>query len=199
MIVGILGGTGPAGKALAARLASVGLEVRVGSRQQSGAPRSRPSFSGAGRTASSLLAGRRTRAPATPTSSSWRRRGTARADGGRARRPPRGQGRRLDGERPRQGRARVAGSRPAPRLIAVAVQQACPGALVAGAFHHLPARELGDLEPSSMPTCSYAPTRDGDDGDHRTRRSASRVVAASTPARCRPPRRSRPSPRCSSG
>ena len=33
MNVGILGGTGPAGKALAARLASVGLDVRIGSRQ----------------------------------------------------------------------------------------------------------------------------------------------------------------------
>ena len=34
MIVGILGGTGPAGKALAARLASVGLDVEIGSRQR---------------------------------------------------------------------------------------------------------------------------------------------------------------------
>jgi 8-hydroxy-5-deazaflavin:NADPH oxidoreductase len=33
MQVGIVGGTGPAGKALAARLASVGVEVTVGSRQ----------------------------------------------------------------------------------------------------------------------------------------------------------------------
>src|SRR3954452_18981156 len=34
MDVGIIGGTGPAGRALAARLASVGLEVAIGSRSE---------------------------------------------------------------------------------------------------------------------------------------------------------------------
>jgi NADPH-dependent F420 reductase len=147
MIIGILGGTGPAGKAVAARLASVGLDVRIGSRQrQRGAE-----------VAEALLAkwpGRDLRLIgaanedacasdlvilATP----W--------DG--AAPTARSLARQLEGKvvismvnaLGKVGDELLA-LVPPSGSIAIAVQQAAPGALVAGAFHHLPARSLADLD-----------------------------------------------------
>lgn len=145
--MGILGGTGPAGKALAVRLASVGLEVLVGSRQAergseiAGELRRRwpdrqldltgvanedacgadvivvaTPWDGAAPTVAGLAA-RLERKPVVSMANALAKVGSEL----QALVPPRGS-------------------------IAVAVQQACPGALVAGAFHHLPARLLGNLD-----------------------------------------------------
>ncbi|HLI44691.1 MAG TPA: NADPH-dependent F420 reductase [Acidimicrobiales bacterium] len=147
MSIGILGGTGPAGRALALRLASVGMEVRLGSRDAE--------------RAAATVAGLRERWPgrdlslagvaneeacgcdlvvlatpwdgAAPTAAALRDRLAGRVvvsmanafskvgDELQALVPPRGS-------------------------VSVAVQQAAPEALVAGAFHHVPARGLGAID-----------------------------------------------------
>jgi NADPH-dependent F420 reductase len=147
MSIGILGGTGPAGRALALRLASVGMEVRLGSRDPE--------------RAAATVAGLRERWPgrdlrlagaaneeacgcdlvvlatpwdgAAPTAAALRDRLAGRivismanalskvGDELQALVPPRGS-------------------------VSVAVQQAAPEALVAGAFHHVPARGLAAID-----------------------------------------------------
>jgi hypothetical protein len=147
MDIGILGGTGPAGKALAARLASVGLSVHVGSRSsergEQTAAQIRDRWPGRDlqlRGASNEVA---CEADLVVVATPWD--GAASTVAGLV--------------------DRVAGKvvismanalamvgddleamMPARGSVCVAVQQAAPGALVAGAFHHLPARGLANLD-----------------------------------------------------
>ena len=147
MSIGILGGTGPAGKALAARLASVGMEVRIGSRQKERAEevaaslvekwpgRSLPLSGVANEQACEcdLVVVATPWDGASPTAAALSSRLAGRVvvsmanalekvgDELQALVPPRGS-------------------------ISVAVQQAAPAALVAGAFHHVPARGLANLD-----------------------------------------------------
>ena len=125
---------------------------------------------------------------------------------GRARRPTahaletqlERQGRHLDGQRPRPGRP-ASSSRSCRRAARSprTCRRRCRSCRVVAAFHHLPAKELGDLDhpiESDVLICS-------DDPDGHRRRSArsSRKIpgcARSTPASCRTRRRSRRSPPC---
>jgi len=145
--VGILGGTGPAGSALAARLASVGVEVAIGSRSAEravdtcGTIRQRwPDLELQLRGAENReAAGAELVVVATP----WDAAASTAASVAHA----------LEGKVVvsmanalvkvgEEFQALV----PARGSIAAAVQVAVPGALVAAAFHHLPARSLGDLD-----------------------------------------------------
>lgn len=147
MNVGILGGTGPAGKALAARLASVGISVAVGSRSaergEEIATELRQKWAALDlplRGASNELA---CEADLVVVATPWD--GAASTVGGLADR--------LGGKvvvSMANALAKVGDDLeaivPARGSVCVAVQQAAPAALVAGAFHHLPARGLADLE-----------------------------------------------------
>ncbi len=147
MIVGVLGGTGPAGKALAVRLASAGVEVRLGSREAERGHQIAGEIRGRWPERSLALRGMANEdaceADVVVVATPW------------------------DGAAPTvtalsdrlQHKVVVSMANalakvgtelqalvPARGSIAVAVQQACPSALVAGAFHHLPARELANLD-----------------------------------------------------
>jgi hypothetical protein len=149
MIVGILGGTGPAGKALAVRLASVGLDVRIGSRQHERAADIAAELQAKWPDRQLPLSGvvneSACAADVVVLATPW------------------------DGAAPLarslalqlQGKVVISmvnalgkvGDEllalvPPSGSISIAVQQAAPGALVAGAFHHLPARLLADLDRS---------------------------------------------------
>lgn len=158
MRIGILGGTGPAGKALAARLASAGFEVIVGSRSRD---RARDTVDG-------LLA-------------DWPDRGLQLSGGENAEAAsadvvviatpwdsaPQTAASLRDSLR---GKVVVSmanalirdGSEfqpllPARGSVAANVQAALPDCRVAAAFHHVPAKELGDLRhpvESDVPICS---------------------------------------------
>ena len=147
MDVGIVGGTGPAGRALAARLASVGMDVVIGSRSAGRAQeicdeiakkwpeRDLPLHPAANAEAA--------RADLVVIATPWDAAGaTAEALRGElAGRVVVSMGNALakvDGE--------LQAVVPPGGSVAVAVQVAAPDALVAAAFHHLPARSLGDLE-----------------------------------------------------
>jgi hypothetical protein len=149
MIVGILGGTGPAGRALAARLASIGLDVRIGSRQQeraegvAGELRSKwqardLALSGLGNEAAC-------EADLVVLSTPWD--GAASLARSLA---PQLAGRTVVSMV--NALAKVGDELqaliPPSGSMTLAVQQAAPGALVAGAFHHLPAGVLADLDRS---------------------------------------------------
>lgn len=149
MSIGILGGTGPAGKALATRLASLGIDVRIGSRQQERAteivaalgekwPGRSLSLTGVTNEEAceaDLVVVATPWDGAAPTISALADRLAGKVvismanalqkvgDELQALVPPRGS-------------------------ITVAVQQAAPDAFVAGAFHHVPARGLANLEES---------------------------------------------------
>ncbi|MGH9128994.1 MAG: NADPH-dependent F420 reductase [Acidimicrobiales bacterium] len=146
MHVGILGGTGPAGGALAARLASVGCDVTIGSRQPGRAaevavqiakawPERHLSVEGASNSVAARAALVVVATPwdaAAPTATSV--------------------GDELAGKvviSMANALARVGSELQAlipPRgSVAASVQFAAPASLVAGALHHVPARELGDL------------------------------------------------------
>lgn len=147
MDVGILGGTGPAGQALAARLASVGYEVVVGSRSEDKAAAAchdlRARWPGRslrvepatneGAAKSTLVVVSTQWAAAEPTVAS-----VAGALGGKI---VISMGNALE----RVGRELLPVTLPAGS-VAAAVQQAAPDALVAAAFHHVPARELAQLD-----------------------------------------------------
>lgn len=146
MRVGILGGTGPAGRALAARLASAGVDVVIGSRSPDRAEETcekirkrwpeQQLWLEPGGNAEAAQAGLVVvatpwdAAAATAASVGEELAGKVvvsmanalelEGDELRAVTPPRGS-------------------------VAVEVQEAVPEALVAAAFHHLPARTLGDL------------------------------------------------------
>lgn len=147
MNVGILGGTGPAGGALAVRLASVGVEVLVGSRSEqraqevAGELRSRwpdraLALGGAGNAAAAA-------ADVVVVATPW---DAAAATAGSV-------GASLAGKvvvSMANALAKI-GTELVPLLpprgsVAAGLQAEVPDALVAGAFHHVPARELADLD-----------------------------------------------------
>jgi NADPH-dependent F420 reductase len=146
MRVGILGATGPAGRAMAARLASVGVEVVVGSRSIERATDACQSlqkewsdldlslFPGTNEdaAASELVVVATPWDAAAPTAASVAEQ--------------------LDGKvviSMANALTKVGGELqplvPPRGSVAVEVQNAVPSALVAAAFHHLPARSLADL------------------------------------------------------
>jgi NADPH-dependent F420 reductase len=147
MIVGILGGTGPAGKALAARLSSVGMTVRIGSRQRergeqiaaelrerwSGHSLDLEGASNEDACEADLVVVATPWDGAAPTAASL----AARLEGKVVISMANALGKVGD-----ELQALV----PPRGSISVAVQQAAPGAFVAGAFHHVPARVLGRLD-----------------------------------------------------
>jgi hypothetical protein len=149
MIVGILGGTGPAGKALAARLASVGLDVRIGSRQAERAEEVagsiRAKWEGRDLQLSGLGNEAACQADLVVIATPWDGAGPL----------ARALSRHLEGTivvSMVNALAKVGDELqaliPPSGSITLAVQQAAPGARVAGAFHHLPARVLADLDSS---------------------------------------------------
>src|ERR1019366_949340 len=144
MIVGILGGTGPAGKALAARLSSVAMTGRTGSRQRERgeqiAAELRERWSGHSLDLEGAANEDACEADLVVVATPW------------------------DGAAPTaaslavllEGKVVISMANalgkvgnelqalvPPRGSISVAVQQAAPGAFVAGAFHHVPARVLG--------------------------------------------------------
>lgn len=147
MNVGILGGTGPAGKALAARLASIGLTVGIGSRQAGRASDTAAELSHKWEGRHLQLVGVvneiACEADLVILATPW--------DG--AAPLVKSLSTRLDGKvvismanaLGKVGEELLA-LLPPTGSISVAVQQAAPRALVAGAFHHLPARVVADLD-----------------------------------------------------
>ncbi len=145
--VGILGGTGPAGRALAARLAAAGAEVTIGSRHADRGteialeiiarwPEQQLAITGGDNTAAAA-------ADLVVVAAPWE--AAAATAGGLAEQ--------LSGKvviSMANALARVGEEFqalvPARGSIAVAVQAAVPNSAVAGAFHHLPARELGAID-----------------------------------------------------
>lgn len=146
MQVGIVGGTGPAGRALATRLASVGVDVVIGSRSvdraadvcgaiAKGWPDRRLLLepgdnAAAARAQVVVIATPWDAAPETTASLAADLAGTVVISMGNA--------------LVRKGDEFVAVT-PPTGSVAAGVAQAAPGALVAAAFHHVPARTLGDL------------------------------------------------------
>ncbi len=147
MYVGILGGTGPAGRALAARLASVGCEVVIGSRSAERAAATcdelrakwsdhdlamKPGTNAEAAQADLVVVATVWEASAaTAASVADALRGKVVVSMGNALA-------KIDGE-----------LRPVPLAtgsVAAAVQEAAPAALVATAFNHIPARDLGRLD-----------------------------------------------------
>jgi NADPH-dependent F420 reductase len=147
MHVGILGGTGPAGSGLGARLASVGIEVTIGSRSNE--------------RAADTVASIRARWPDRPlTLQAGDNRAAADADliviatpWDAAAATARSLADRLAGKvtiSMANALARVGGELeplvPPRGSVAAHVQSSVPAALVAAALHHIPARALGDLD-----------------------------------------------------
>lgn len=145
--IGILGGTGPAGSALAARLSAAGNDVIIGSRDAS--------------RANEVANGLRTRWPErNPALTGADNAGAADADIVIVATPwdaavptVRTVVERLEGKTVvsmANALTRIAGEFQAlipPRgSIAAAVAAAAPGARVAAAFHHIPAKDLADLD-----------------------------------------------------
>jgi len=144
--IGILGGTGPAGSALGARLASVGIDVIIGSRSKYRAMETvdklHEEWPGldlpieAGDNAAAAAAD--VVVIATPWDGAY---GTATSVAGEL-----------------NGKVVICMANALTRIgkefqplvpprgsVAASVQAAVPGCLVAAAFHHVPAKELGDL------------------------------------------------------
>ncbi len=175
MRIGILGGTGPAGKALAARLASVGFEVVVGSRSKYRAME----------TIDKLLeqwSGRRLTITAADNA------GAADADIVVIATPWDGATQTaVSVEDKLRGKVVVSMANALTRIgkefqplvpprgsVAASVQAAVPQCLVAAALHHVPAKELGDLnEPieSDVLICS----------DHTSALEATSEIVAKIP------------------
>ena len=162
MRIAVLGGTGPAGRALAVRLASVGYDVVVGSRSKERAIEIRDSIladwpghdlplegdDNAGAAAAEVIV------VATP----WDAASTVAASVADQ----------LDGKcviSMANALVRI-GTEFQPLVpprgsVAAAVQAAAPGALVAAAFHHVPAKELGAIDhpvDSDVLICSDHPS-----------------------------------------
>lgn len=149
--VGIVGGTGPAGRALAARLASLGVEVLVGSRSAERAegvcdeirarwPERALALRGGGNPEAAacplvVMATPWEAAPATAASLAPQLAAKVVVSMGNALA-------KVDGEF--QAVVPPGGS------VAVGVQEAVPDARVTAAFHHLPARMVGDLDQPVM-------------------------------------------------
>ncbi|MEY2453492.1 MAG: 8-hydroxy-5-deazaflavin:NADPH oxidoreductase [Acidimicrobiaceae bacterium] len=147
MRIGILGGTGPAGSALAARLASVGFDVVIGSR----------SAERAAATTDELLSkwsGRKLQIEAADNS------GAAAADLVVLATPWDGASETVKSvEHMLHGKVVISMANALTRIgrefqplvpprgsVAASVQAAVPECQVAAAFHHVPAKELGDLD-----------------------------------------------------
>ncbi len=147
MSIGILGGTGPAGTALAARLAASGLDVHVGSRERARAEEVaaalREKWPGRLPELRGVTNEEACEADLVVVATPWNGAAPTAA--------------RLAGAL--EGKVVVSMANalekvgdelqalvPARGSITVAVQQAAPGALVAGAFHHVPARGLARLD-----------------------------------------------------
>lgn len=147
MKIGILGGTGPAGRALAVRLASIGIDVSIGSRQEERAAEVARELAAKWPDRELPLSGVANEAAcsgdlvviATP----WDGAATTAA--------------RLADELSGQIVISMANALqkvgdemqalvPPRGSVTAAVQMAAPGALVAGAFHHIPARALANLD-----------------------------------------------------
>ena len=163
--VGVLGGTGPAGSALALRLADTGLSVRVGSRSAERAdsicaelrerwPGRHLDVQGASNEEAADADAVVVATPwdaAAPTVSSLTKLLTGKVVVSMA-----------------NALTRI-GSEFAPLIpprgsIAVAVQAAAPGSLVAAAFHHVPAHELAELDhpvPCDVLVCADDSTAKG--------------------------------------
>jgi NADPH-dependent F420 reductase len=151
MDVGIVGGTGPAGRALGARLASVGLEVVIGSRSAARAQEiveeMAKKWPDRGLSLHSAANAEAAAAPLVVLATPW----DAAAETAASLRPQ------LAGKvvvSMGNALAKVDGELQAvvPPLgsVAAGVQAALPDSLVSAAFHHLPARSLGDLnQPAS--------------------------------------------------
>ena len=148
MDVGIIGGTGPAGRGLALRLAAAGMAVAIGSRDAARAvsaaeeltgrwaPRLEGSLAGvlneaAARARIVVLATPWEGAPSTASAVAGALEGKVLVS--------------MANALVREGREMLP-LFPPRGSIAAAVQAAVPGTLVAAAFHHLPAREMGDLD-----------------------------------------------------
>jgi NADPH-dependent F420 reductase len=147
MSIGILGGTGPAGKALAVRLSSLGMDVRLGSRQ---ADRAHETVTGLKEkwparmlALTGVVNEEACESDLVVIATPWDGAATTAA----------GLAARLAGKvvvSMANALAKVGDELQAlvpPRgSVTVAVQQAAPEALVAGAFHHVPARGLANLD-----------------------------------------------------
>jgi 8-hydroxy-5-deazaflavin:NADPH oxidoreductase len=147
MRVGILGGTGPAGKALAARLASAGLEVGIGSRSrergEAMCQELRDKWPGRDLALSGAENHDAAAADLVVVATPWDAAAATAASVGDV----------------LAGKVVISMANALTRLgtefvplvpgrgsIAAGVQAAVPAALVAGAFHHLPAHSLADLD-----------------------------------------------------
>jgi NADPH-dependent F420 reductase len=146
MRIGILGGTGPAGKALAGRLASIGYSVVIGSRSKYRAMEARDGLVAKWPELESLLAYGDNPAAAdcdvVVIATPWDSAATTAQENGPA----------------LQGKVVVSMANALVRVghefqplvpprgsVAAHVQAAVPGCRVVAAFHHLPATELGHL------------------------------------------------------
>ena len=146
MHIGVLGGTGPAGRGLAARLASVGAEVTIGSRSQDRAAQTCQEITDKWPDSDLALKAGDNMAAATAdlvvVATPW----DAAVPTARSVREH------LDGKvviSMANALAKV-GDEFQPLIpprgsVAAGVQAVCPKAKVAAAFHHLPARELADI------------------------------------------------------
>ncbi len=146
MDVGIVGGTGPAGRALAARLASVGLKVVIGSRSAERAQEIvdeihkkwperdlpiRPAANAEAASAALVVV-------ATPWDAAAETAAGLRSElAGKVVVSMGNALAKVDGE--------LQAVVPPGGSVAAGVQAALPDSLVSAAFHHLPARSLGDL------------------------------------------------------
>jgi NADPH-dependent F420 reductase len=147
MRIGILGGTGPAGSALAARLASIGFETVVGSRSRYKAMETVD-------TCLEHWAGRELRIDAADND------GAAEADLVVIATPWDGATQTATSvSRQLEGKIVICMANALTRIgkefqplvpprgsVAASVQAAVPKCMVAAAFHHVPAKELGDLD-----------------------------------------------------
>jgi NADPH-dependent F420 reductase len=147
MRIGIFGGTGPAGSALAARLASVGYDVVIGSRSRERAVEIRDGIvAGAPQIADTLSGGDNADAAACDVvvvATPWDSASTTAKEYGEA----------LSGKVViSMANALVRVGRefqplvPPRGSVAAHVQAAVPACQVVAAFHHVPAKELGHLD-----------------------------------------------------
>ena len=148
MRVGVLGGTGPAGRALAARLADSGCTVVIGSRDADRAAEIRDKVlsrwpgrelpieaaDNTGAASADLVV------VATPWDSAAETAASLATE--------------------LEGKVVISMANAARGSVAAGVQAAIPGSLVSAAFHHLPAKTLGDLDvrlDADVLVCADAP------------------------------------------
>ena len=182
MRIGILGGTGPAGTALGARLASVGYEVVIGSRSKDRAVEVRDEHLGRW---PDLQPAHRARPTTTapPTAdvvviaTPW--------DGAAHHRPgatPASSPARSSSRWPTPSCASATSSsrscRPAARWPPTC-RPRCPDGRVVAAFHHVPAKELGEPRPADrLRRADLRRRPDGHEGGGRDRRQDPRLPPA---------------------